>query len=213
MKNILFCGGSHLAHAKKVIEKKFRNYDIEFYVTAGPKNRDWSIKGGRYKVNGNEVGGNFVKPDLFKDLSKYEYIVFVGQWIQINRYLIFLKKQMLSKSILSEIFNKNCFINIPGNIYNEPLEIFPKLAPNKIILIPDPLVKITRLEYITSNYIDYFYRQLHLFCESKSIKIVMPDKSLLDDIGCVKAEYMRDKKDIHCTREYWEILFEKFNYF
>ena len=39
---------------------------------------------------------------------------------------------------MEEIFNKDCFINLPGNIYNEPLELFPKLAPNRVILILIP---------------------------------------------------------------------------
>jgi len=214
MKKILFCGGSHMAQCKKykVLEKRFNNFDLDFYFTAGPLNRAWSINGGRYKVDGTRVSGNIRDPNTEKDLSKYDHIVFIGQYIQINRYWDRKTKQLLSKSILKEIFNKDCFINFPENFYNEPLELFPKLATNKVILIPDPLIKTQGRRSINLDFIDYFYKGLSLCCESRSIKLFMPDKSLLDD-DCrfAKEEYNYDT--LHCNLSYWENLFEKFNYF
>ena len=195
----------------KLIEKKFNNFDLDFYITAGPINRDWSINGGRYTVDGTRVSGNIRDPNTEKDLSKYDHIVFIGQFIQINRFWNYEKTQLLSKSVLKQIFKKNCFINLPDNNYNEPLELFPKLAPNKVILIPDPLVKREEYRYINAEFIDYFYKALFLCCESRAIKLCMPDKSLLDsDCRFTKKEYKQGK--IHCNYTYWESFFRKFNY-
>ena len=70
MKKILFCGGSHMGQCKKnkLIEKKFNNFDLDFYITAGPRNRHWSVNGGRYKVDGTRVSGNIRYPNTEKDL-------------------------------------------------------------------------------------------------------------------------------------------------
>ena len=215
MKKILFCGGSHMGQSKKIIEKKFDNFDLEFYITAGPKNRDWSINGGRYKVDGTIIGGNGHSPSIYLDLSKYTHIVFVGQYIQIWKFFTNKNKMNISKSLLQILF-KNCFTNLPFNHYNEPLDLFPKIAYGKLILIPDPLINFHKTENINLKYIDYFYKQLSSFCDSRSIQLCMPTKSLLDDEGrFVKAEYMRarDKNDFHCLDEYWQILFDNFNYF
>ena len=216
MKKILFCGGSHMGQCKKneVIEKKFNNFDLDFYITGGSSIRDWSINGGRYKVDGTRItriGGNIIQTNTEKDLSKYDHIVFIGQFIQIKRFCNPKTKQLLSKSILKEIFNKDSFINLPGNLYNEPLELFPKLAPNRVILIPDPLIKSKRYKFYF-DFLDYFYKGLSLCCESRSIKLFLPDKSLLeDDSRFIKEEYKKDA--LHCNSTYWENLFKKFNYF
>ena len=189
---------------------------MDFYITAAPINRDWSINGGRYKVNGTIIGGNGRSPSMYLDLSKYNHIVFVGQYIQIWKFFTNKKKMNISKSLLKVLFNKNCFINLPFNHYNEPLDLFPKIAHGKLILIPDPLINFHRTENINLKYIDYFYNQLSSFCDSRSIQLCMPEKSLLDDGGrFVKAEYKRarDENDFHCTNEYWQILFDNFNYF
>ena len=103
------------------------------------------------------------------------------------------------------------FINLPFNHYNETLELFPKLASNRVILIPDPLVKIEELRYIDSDFLDYFYKGLSLCCETRSIKLFMPDKSLLDDnFRFSKDEFKKD--NWHCNTNYREKLFKKFNY-
>ena len=214
MTKILFCGGSHLAQCKKdkILEKRFNNFDLDFYVTAGPSNIKWIINGGRYKVDGTRISGTIRNADIEKDLSKYDHIVFIGQYIQLSKFCDFRKKELFSKSLLEEIFNKDCFINLPEKIYNEPLELFPKLAPGRVILIPDPLVDKRKFKYINYDFIDYFYKALSLCCESRSIKLFMPDKSLLDD-DCrfTKEEYKKD--GLHCHSSYWENLFKKFNYF
>ena len=212
MKSILFCGGSHLATAKTSIEKRFELFNLDYFVTAGTKNLKWFKNGGRYNIEGTIIGGSPEQANIFKDLSKYDLIIFVGQFIQISRFLGG-NKQLLSKSILKEIFKKDCFINLPGNLYNQPLEIFPEIAPNKVILIPDPLVKTLNIEGIDLDYVDYFYEQLHLFCEYRFIKLLMPDKCLLeDDLRFVKSTYMLSKDNIHCKKEYWDIFFQKFNH-
>ena len=98
MKNILFCGGSHLANAKSSIDKKYKKLNLDFYITAGPRNRQWSIDGGRYKVTGTLISGNGRAPEDSKDLSKYDHIIFVGQYIKLDKFLIFKKKAITYKT-------------------------------------------------------------------------------------------------------------------
>ena len=52
MKRLLWCGGSHLAHARGHILQRWPNAENDFYVTAGPDNNRWSAGGGRYPVQG-----------------------------------------------------------------------------------------------------------------------------------------------------------------
>ena len=73
-------------------DKEVKNFkNLDFYITAGPYNRDWSIRGGRYKFDGTRVGGNFRQPNVEIDLSKYEHIIFIGQYIQVDRFCDFEK--------------------------------------------------------------------------------------------------------------------------
>ena len=97
MKKILICGGSHMGQCKKnkLIEKKFNNFDLDFYITAGPINRDWSINGGRYTVDGTRVRSNNGYLITEKDLSKYDHIVFIGQYIQLSKFCDFRKKELV----------------------------------------------------------------------------------------------------------------------
>ena len=58
MSRILWCG-SHLAHARPVLERQLGAED--FFVTAGPELNRWSAGGGRYRVEGSRWG-QFVRP-------------------------------------------------------------------------------------------------------------------------------------------------------
>ena len=53
----------------KLLEKKFNNFDLDFYFTSGPPSKDWSINGGRYKVNGTVIGGNPNQPKHDKEID------------------------------------------------------------------------------------------------------------------------------------------------
>ena len=63
-------------------------------------NRDWSIHGGRYKIDGTKIGGNGHCPSIYLDLSRYNHIVFVGQYIQIWKFFTNKQKMNISKSLL-----------------------------------------------------------------------------------------------------------------
>lgn len=214
MKKILFCGGSHMNNANRSIKEKFQVMNIDFYISAGPKNRIWSQNGGVYKVQETTISGNGKNPNLAIDLSKYDFIIFVGQWIQPFRY--FNEFQKLSKCLLKEILHENCFINMPENIYNEPLYLFNKLAPKRTILIPDPLPNDPYIDNIPYDYIKMFYSELDGFCQRNSIILHMPTTSLLEEGKLrTKKKYIKSypEKVNHCIKEYWDILFNEFNYF
>ena len=105
---------------------------------------------------------------------------------------------------------------MPENIYNEPLHLFNKLVPNKTILIPDPLPNNPYIDKIPYDYIKMFYSELDGFCQRNSIILHMPITSLLEEGKLrTKRKYIRSypDKNNHCNKEYWDILFNEFNYF
>ena len=120
MKKLLWCGGSHLGNARGVIESLFAQFDNEFYITAGPKNRDWSVDGGRYFVNGSIVGDNAQKPGRRLDLGVFDRVIFVGQYIQPQRYVY--PSQLLSSALLNSILRRDdLFVRLPRGILNAPM--------------------------------------------------------------------------------------------
>jgi hypothetical protein len=95
------------------------DHEPVFYITASPKNRDWSA----------------AEPDRTVDMSSFSQIVFIGQFIQPHRFLT--SAAPLSNSPLQTIFEKYP-LYIPVNphdphlAYNEPLELFHNLTDCRI---------------------------------------------------------------------------------
>ena len=124
-------GGSHLGHAKKVIESNLAENTNSFYITAGPKNKRWSIQGGRYFVEGSVVGDNGAEPDKRLDLSDFDQIIFIGQWIQPLKYLP--RFQPISTALKHAILRRDdLFINLPGGNLMSPLCYFQKLPKESV---------------------------------------------------------------------------------
>jgi len=199
MIKILWCGGSHLANARHAISLLFSNYQNTLYVTAGGANKDWSIQGGVYKCNGTLVGCNGREPKRMVDLSSYDKVVFVGQYVQPSRY--FNPRQLLSDAVISEILNdENFLIRLPGDIYNQPLELFSRLHAN-VTLIPDPW---SSQQHIDENNLDAFELALERFCDNRKIKLLRQPDSTLSKKYQTKSIYNRKEEDNHhFNRKFW----------
>jgi hypothetical protein len=205
MKKLLWCGGSHLANAKLIIEELCLEFNNTFYVTGGEKNRDWAKQGGRYKAKGTIIGGNAYEPTVFYDLEEYSRIIFVGQYIQPQRFL--QSDQPLSTSILNIMFPSDSFlINIPGGIYNEPLAIFPKLAPKKCLLLCDPMPSSdSPFSEVPRKSKEYFLQRVVDFCRLREMTIAFQPPNTLDGNVTTKAHFKRKSDDdIHMNDQFWK---------
>ena len=211
MRDILWCGASHLGSAKSAIQSQFNLSDFPYYITAGPRNSRWSGSGGRYFRDGASVGKNGHQPDKIIDLSAYSQIVFVGQWIKPARYLAGVK--LMSDELLEQVFHENCFVHLPTGVLNEPLSLFPEIMPGRCTLIPDPLPYSAEMAAVPDSYLRFMYSRLSDFCQKKGIRLFMPPAELLQgDRLLTKKEYCRERlrdSNSHCSNDYWKIFFSK----
>ena len=200
MKKILWCGGSHLVSSKNVISSISNHTENTIYLTAGGRNRDWSIRGGTYNVEGTVVGGNGHEPDRRVDLSIYDQIVFVGQYIQPQRY--FRSGCLFSSSVVSAILSQDDFlVRLPNGIYNQPLELFPELH-SRVTLLADPWVAS---QGIDSNYLGAFVDATRNFCDRKQIKLIYQPKSTLSREYQTHDRYKRrNLDDMHFNDDFWK---------
>ena len=119
-----------MAHAQFAVNANFSTFKNEFYVTASPALREWSIAGGRYSVI-NECVSRSIDNDIqVVDLKEHDYIVFIGQFLQPKR--LFRSGEIYSKSVIKKSVRACGYpVYQPGDFYNEPLELFPRLAPGR----------------------------------------------------------------------------------
>ena len=205
MKKILWCGGSHLGHAKKVIESNFAENTNSFYITAGPKNKRWSIQGGRYFVEGSVVGDNGAEPDKRLDLSDFDQIIFIGQWIQPLKYLP--RFQPISTALKHAILRRDdLFINLPGGNFNEPIVLFPKIAKGKCILLCDPW---NRNNALPIAFIEDFKQELICFCQKEDIRLMFQPQSTLDKNLSTLEIFSRSQSDkSHFNTDFWRLYLQ-----
>jgi hypothetical protein len=215
VKRILWCGGSHLADAKTQIlnvhRNRFSDHEPVFYITASPKNRDWSAAGGRYVVKDSTVGGNAAEPDRIIDMSSLSQIVFIGQFIQPHRFLT--GAAPLSNSLLQTIFEKYPLYfpvnpHDPHLAYNEPLELFRNLTDCRIFLVPDPLPTHAGYKIVPLAQKKFFYAHVDSFCRRNSIDFCgYPPSALLSDMT-TDPTFQRSAEDpVHMSERYWQLVF------
>lgn len=209
MTRILWCGGSHLAHAKPVLMRLLGAQD--FFVTAGPELNRWSAKGGRYQVKGSRVGGTPFAPERLVDLDEYDQIVFVGQWVQPHKW--FNAGQVLSEGVLKAMFRDDAVLRMsPDGAFNEPLILFPKLAPDRCVLACDPFPHINshwpkhhcRGNYrdIPSLHLERFYTHVEVVCIQRGMKVLhQPNDTHRHWV--TGAEHSRGDQ-IHMNESFWE---------
>ncbi|KZK97253.1 hypothetical protein PsAD5_02342 [Pseudovibrio sp. Ad5] len=209
MTKILWCGGSHLGNARTPILQTFEEFENDFYITAGPGNLAWARKGGRYEQNGTTVGGNGRSPTDYFDLAQYDHIVFVGHWIQPRRF--FIGSQPLSSAVLDCMFPVNDFlIHIPGNIYNQPLELFPQIAIDKCILMCDPAPNFSSYVRAPLFAKKYFFEKAEEFCTLRGIKCLTQPETTLNTRLVTKSKFNKRENDyVHMNFEFWKSYLKK----
>ena len=212
MKRLLWCGGSHLAHARGHILQRWPDAENDFYVTAGPDNNRWSAGGGRYPVQGTWVGPNAYQPDRSIDLSHYDAIVFIGQWIQPHK--VFRAGQPLSADLLHCIVaDGSILLHPPDGAFNEPLTLFPALAPGRCWLLCDPYPHAEshweaqhchgHYRDIPTAYIEAYIEGLKRFCAERTIQLLLqPDSSHHNRITL--SQYSRGDR-IHMNDAFWRL--------
>jgi hypothetical protein len=203
MKRILWCGGSHLATSKDVISSKFNHAENTFYLTAGWRNRDWSINGGTYSVEGTVVGCNGHEPERRLDLSGYDRIIFVGQYIQAGRYFC---SGQLSNAAISAILSQDDFlIRLPNGIYNQPLELFPRLHSD-VTLLADPWVSLQKID---CNCLRAFRIATRQFCDKNQINLLyQPDTTLSAEYQTSEKFKRKDGDNAHFNSDFWRDYFD-----
>lgn len=205
MKKVLWCGGSHLGNAKGVIESLFTQSENEYYVTATPKNRDWSKNGGRYHVNGSIVGGNASEPDRRVDLSAYSRIIFVGQFIQPQKYV--RPSDLLSSSLLNAMLCRDdVFTQLPNGLFNEPLSLFPQIAKGKCTLLCDPWLRNNTLPM---SFMAKFRNSLIDYCLKRDMALMFQPMSTLEREFSTSQEFSRRGGGrMHFNNEFWSIYMQ-----
>lgn len=200
MKKILWCGGSHLGHSKKVIETLFSDHNNEYYITAAPMNKNWSKDGGRYFVEGSIIGDNAAEPERRLDLLDFDHIVFVGHYIQPQKYTF--RSQPLSSALKKAILGRDdLFIRLPDGNYNEPITLFPEIAKGKCVLLCDPFALNNALPI---DFMEEFKIELHNFCLKKGIDLMFQPQPTLDHNLSTLKSYSRSEGDqIHCNEDFW----------
>ena len=202
MNRILWCGGSHLATAKKSIEKLFSTCVNDYYITAAPKNRDWSKRGGRYFVKGCIIGDNAAEPGKRIDLAIYNLVVFVGQYIQPWRYAN--SYQPMSAELQDVILKQeDLFVRLPSGIYNEPIRIIPKIARCPCILLCDPWVCGNA---IPSRFMEQFKISLNQFGKKNNIMVIyQPDRTLNGVFNTQDRFKIKQADNKHFDQEFWDL--------
>ena len=120
MKKILWCGGSHLIHSKNAIKHIFKESDNNFFPTAGPTNRHWFDKGGRYHVNGDVVSDPRDERYSFH-INQYSSVIFMGQFINIRFFRAGSK--LVSRALYDSLYPYK-YAYLKGGLINHPLELF-----------------------------------------------------------------------------------------
>ena len=209
MSRILWCGGSHLAHARPVLERQLEAKN--FYITAGPELNRWSSEGGRYQVNGSTVSGSPFAPELHIDLDEYDQIVFVGQWVQPHKW--FNAGQLLSDEVLEAMFSGDRVLTqAPDGAYNEPLLLFPRLAPGRCVLACDPFPHSDSqwqkhhchgyYRDIPTKNLERFYAQVKKVCTQRDITMLLQPYDTHSN-WVTASEHSRGDQ-IHMTEEFWQ---------
>jgi hypothetical protein len=219
MKNILWCGGSHLSNAKSKInhwiDDHIFQHNADFYVTAGPKTLEWSANGGRYTIEGSIVSGSPYENDRKIDLLKYDLIIFIGQYIQPSRILSknTTWDDIFSKDLLNEYFKYGIIHPMRWNghpAYNEPFILFKELSNCNIIVLADPFPSSRDPQYFGTSIpmVKLYYESFVEFCNSIGLIPCFQPEPTIDNSIYTPAKFDRSFEDhLHKSLEFWELVF------
>ena len=210
MKKILWCGGSHLANARNKIKDIFCQHENSYLVTAGTFKDDY-INGKKCSV----FGKKFAIMDCIIDLSLFNLVVFVGQYVQPLRY--FRGSMPLSSSLVSAVLDPKYVLltmrsgqgRNPSNtdwFRNEPLEMIPQNFDGTCYLLPDPVPIDVNWSQVPSAARKLFFDSVTDFCGNNNIICVPQNADTLDVNLVTKKRYSRHAGDLtHMNDEYWEL--------
>lgn len=211
-KRILWCGGSHLGHARNCIPDIFSSYSNTYVNTAGPNNRVKLQQGERYSYENSDQGNSTVKrfkpvgSEQWYQVDDYDILVFVNQWVQFHRFIA--TPEPLTDEILDLIFKDNFLINLPGSIYNEPLDILPGLwGKSCSYLLSGPLPNGSEYLRASLSIKKRFIQSVDDFCQQREIIHVQQPQELLNQrFFATPTRFNRsDKKDRwrHVNDDFW----------
>lgn len=220
MKKILFCGGSHLAHAKVAIDQwrlnEGKEFNTQYLITAGVQIRNWlcsgkqfsyTIEGGVSLPNINLNSQNYFFPE------EYDYIVIIGNYYLPRRLIDFVKlwNMPMTDAVEKEIIT-NSFFDVPlgegKSFKNNLVDIINqhKGGQSQLLLVPDPRMTSV-IERLPIDFIEKYYNYLQEYIENKNLKFIGHDPNTVDPInGSTLTHFSREEGDsIHMNDEYWKL--------
>lgn len=216
---ILFCGGSHLAHAKEVIDdsaiSKKHEINVDYIITAGARIRNQLVAGEEFTYN-KETG---ISPPALKINSlksfipnSYSYIIIIGNYFIPYRLLGYFQNwdnRPMSTEITKEII-LNSFTEIPHHSppYSFQSTFIELLAKHKegstLIFVPDPRSTDTK---VPPELICMYYECLKNYLGNLGINYVDHIcETYSHETGAGLIEYLRNPPNdiIHMNQEYWK---------
>jgi len=220
MKKILWCGSSHMAMiSKSVVPQNFPDFENIFFRTAEPRLRKWAREGGTYKFDGALVSGNPLSSQETYNLKEFSHIIFVGQYLRLYDY--FCGGAPISRSLIKAVFDYYdfpCFVIGGGSSrrdWNEPLELFPSVAPGKCFLIPDPPPVTDSYRQIPCSTKILIWDEVAVRVTSKKLEYFPHLPETLDDDMCAINSYrvLRADDYWHMNDSYWQFVLSSFREF
>lgn len=213
---VLFCGGSHLAHAKEIVDSIDPNsieLESQYVVTAGVGTRKQLLLGKSFEYS--ELKGVVPPASKLNTLTsffpdEYQLIVIVGNYFLPTRLSSYIKKwadQPMTGSLLEEIIF-NSFSDIP--YHSEPysfrsnfMGLLSGCTSTRVMLIPDPRPVDERID---PEIISRYYKCLSRYSTSLGFEYIEhPSDTVSPITGIGNAKYLRDVGNdrIHMNKEYW----------
>ena len=218
MTKVLFCGGSHLAHAKTVIDQWAqlggKDFEIEYLVTAGVQVRKWLTSGKQFTYSGEK---GIILPRVNLNTrsaffpSSYDYVIIIGNYYLPRRLLDFVKlwRMPMTDTIEKEVIVSS-FFDVPlsagKSFRNNLVDIIAqhKGSNTELMLIPDPRM-VDVVEKLPLDFIERYYTYLSDYLEKKNYKYVPHDIRTINPETGSSLEHLKRTSDdlIHMSEEYW----------
>lgn len=217
-RKILFCGGSHLAHAKEAIDDSWLSEDkslaLDYVVTAGVGVRKQLLTGEQFKFT--KERGMIPLPVKINTMESffpdnYECIVIVGNYFLPSRLTDYIEswhRLPMTDSIVKEIICHS-FYEIPykSKPFSFKSNFIELLAANtfnsKILFVPDPRVPNIK---IPADFSERYYKYLQEHIENLGIHYIPHNKETYsNESGAGLEGYLRNSPSdkIHMNQSYW----------
>lgn len=219
MMKVLFCGGSHMAHAKHIIDHWSRSQshiDVSYHITAGVKIRNWLSLGNEFTFDENSGilfpsnTGNGMASFFPAD---YDYIVVIGNYFLPRRLLQYTQNwSMPMTTAIKKKIIKNSFVETPLknglHFRNNLIDIISQYSGEntRLLLSPDPRM-ITTYKSLPVGLIHSYYTYLQEFAEEYGWEYLDQASVTIDpSSGATLGQFQRAEGDtIHMNDSFWEI--------